>query len=617
MVAPLKTRLTALAFATGLALFALLLCMSAAQPVQHDDVFWHLRTAQWVIEKGEVPRVDHFTHTVLGEPWTSHEWGFALVLFGPYALGGFPGLVALTALLTALAFAFTFAHMRRYLPPQRASLAVPLLLLGWAPLLRSALVLRAGLLSSVFLAALCALLERLHSTRDRRWMIPVVALIWIWANCHTAVLFGLAIIGSHLVQALWDLWRAQRDDFWRSAVRGVPAQRARLLAGCMALTLVNPNGIDLWTFPFRLNQLLYHSDLKWGMGQFAPPTLRAYPFFYVAIAAVLLACLPWSRLWAVLGDPRKPAVAQALGLLFFLGMALRSNRFVMDFVVMALPFLALLWGTPTTPTQDTRLSRLGDSAWAHACNIALVGLGFGLTQPHLPRAALGETVPQALVRFIEQEHISGRMFNYEAIGGYLGFRLRQPVYWDGRCDIYGKVASEFAYSEDYGHLFARHHIDFLILGSDYYARMRSYLASHRELWGLVYLDDRYALALKRVPQFQQVLARSEYHALEPFHLPSEEALHGAAQDPVQLAQLNQEAMRVLTHNSDAFLGWYVRGELARERGDLPAAQQQLSRAAQLIENSQVLYDLARVAHDLGHDDEARRLLQRTIALTQH
>lgn len=610
-------RAQAVGAAIGLGLFTVLLCLSAAVPVDHDDVFWHLRTAQWVIEKGEVPRVDHYTHTVAGEPWTSHEWGFALLLYGPYRLGGFSALVALTAFFAVLVFAFTFLHMRRYLGPERWSIAVPLLVLGWASLLRSCLVLRAALFSSVALAALCALLERLHRTRDRRWMLPIAALIWFWANCHASVAFGLAMLGAHVLQALLDLWRMRPSAFWAAAVRGIPGERVLLLLACAGLSLVNPNGFDLWTFSFRVNALIYRSDVLWTMGQYAAPTLARYPFFFLLVAVVLAACVPLSRLRAVLADPQRPALAQGVGMLFFLVMALRANRFITDFVVMALPLCAMLWGSVAPASASTPLARLWRSPWSHVCNSVLLGLVFWVVRPSWPRDPVGASVPQALASFMLAQHVEGRMYNYENNGGYLGFRLRQPVYWDGRCDIFGDVASELVSTADFGQVFARHRVDMLVLNADEHARLRDYLGTHRSEWGLAYLDDRFALWLQRVPKFQGVLARWDYQSLAPFQLPSDAELHQVAQDPQRLARMDREAQLVLAQNPQVFLGWYVRGELARERGELRVAHAYLERAAKLIENSQVLYDLALVARDLGNEAEARLLLQRAIALTSH
>jgi hypothetical protein len=98
--------------ALGFVLFSALVFEVALQPLWHDDIFWHLRTGEIVAHTGKVPRVDSFTHTVQGEPWTSHEWGFALLLYTVYRSFGLEGLVWLMAAMTWLVFAALYRHMR-------------------------------------------------------------------------------------------------------------------------------------------------------------------------------------------------------------------------------------------------------------------------------------------------------------------------------------------------------------------------------------------------------------------------------------------------------------------------------------------------------------------------
>ncbi len=600
----------------ALALFGVLLAGVATQPLWHDDIFWHLRTGELIVRSGRVPRVDLFTHTVYGQPWTSHEWGFALLLYALYRTGGYAALVGLMTLLALLAFSFSYAQMRRALPAARRAIAIPLLLLGLGAAARSCFVLRAALLSSCLLGLLGTLLWRLHQEDGLRREAAICALFLFWANCHAGVVFGLVVLAGFWLQAVRDAYRERRAGVLRLLLSGRSRRRTLLVLACTGLTLVNPNGFDLWTFPFRVNKLFYGSGLHWNMGQYRSPALAKYPAFYVLLAACLLACLPLSRLKEALLDSRRPLLAQGPGTLFFLIMALRSNRFIFDFVVLALPFCALLWGVEQSDSQPIapRAAALWRSPWPGLANVALLLAVLAWVRPALPKHALARSVPQRLATFMQQQHIAGRMFNYEASGGYLGWRLRQPVYWDGRNDIFGPLAVELAYAEDFGQLVRRHRLQMLILDPIYDARYRAYLDAHRDSWALVYWDDHAALYLARAPQFAPVIARWEYRLLRPFVLPNEVQVRRLARDPALRAQAQTEARRVLSLNADVCAGWYVRGELACEAGDLAAAQRLLRRALQANENARVLYELARVEHDLGRGREAKRLLQRALVL---
>src|SRR5579864_1100513 len=86
------------------ALLALALAWSL-HPLVHDDLFWHLRTGEWIAAHRRVPLADLFSYTRLGARWITHEWGFSLGSWLIYRAGGLGGLVAATALLTLAIFA--------------------------------------------------------------------------------------------------------------------------------------------------------------------------------------------------------------------------------------------------------------------------------------------------------------------------------------------------------------------------------------------------------------------------------------------------------------------------------------------------------------------------------
>jgi len=53
-------------------LFLGLLAMTA-RTATDPDLWWHLRTGQWIVENGHVPHTDPFSFTRGGSPWVSHE----------------------------------------------------------------------------------------------------------------------------------------------------------------------------------------------------------------------------------------------------------------------------------------------------------------------------------------------------------------------------------------------------------------------------------------------------------------------------------------------------------------------------------------------------------------
>src|ERR1700722_12124378 len=92
----------------ALAVFAL--CAFSPAVLNDGDTWSHVATGGWILQHRAVPRVDPFSYTFAGAPWTAHEW-LAETLFAlAHRAAGWSGVVLLTG---AAAGAATFVATRR------------------------------------------------------------------------------------------------------------------------------------------------------------------------------------------------------------------------------------------------------------------------------------------------------------------------------------------------------------------------------------------------------------------------------------------------------------------------------------------------------------------------
>jgi hypothetical protein len=88
------------------ALLTLSLAVAASlfgcQPLSDPDVWWHLRSGEWIVEHRRVPTLDPFTFASADRLWVDLHWLFQVVLALVYRVGGVAGIILLTAALSGL-----------------------------------------------------------------------------------------------------------------------------------------------------------------------------------------------------------------------------------------------------------------------------------------------------------------------------------------------------------------------------------------------------------------------------------------------------------------------------------------------------------------------------------
>ena len=156
------------------------------------DTYWHIATGQLILRNGSVPRTDPFSHTMAGAPWTAHEWLAEVILAAAHQAGGWPMVVA----VTALAFAATVALMTRaLLTVARADLRVAVRRRGRSHDGRSL----AGAAPYARDAAHDDLDDRVGA-REREPTEPRACgccpLMTLWANLHGGFTLGIALTGA-------------------------------------------------------------------------------------------------------------------------------------------------------------------------------------------------------------------------------------------------------------------------------------------------------------------------------------------------------------------------------------------------------------------------------------
>src|SRR5947208_7038274 len=70
------------------------------RPVDDWDIWWHLRTGQWITEHHQVTTTDPFSTYGADRPWVAYSWLFEVLIWRLYEWLGLVGIIVYRVLMT-------------------------------------------------------------------------------------------------------------------------------------------------------------------------------------------------------------------------------------------------------------------------------------------------------------------------------------------------------------------------------------------------------------------------------------------------------------------------------------------------------------------------------------
>jgi len=396
-----------------------LICVHSAC-ANDPDIWWHLRTGQWILQHHAVPRVDPFSGTNAGSAWPAYSWLYELLTFQLFARLGLVGIVGYSAGMV-LAITVALHHLIKRL--QADFSIVALLIFSTCFAIGHLFTPRPWLFTVLFFIVEIDILMHARRTgrvRELAWLPVIFAL---WSNIHIQFIDGLIVLGIALVEVLV----TSRGIGVKTRLRA-PALIAAL-AGSILATMANPFGWHIYPVAYGLAAQPGVLDKI--------NELKAIPFRDLTDYSVLLLTLAAT---AALAWGRRFRVFEIVLLAFAALMSFRSQR---DVWVIAVAAAAILAST-IRGRENPVAVRLPRFATGFAAILAGVLMLTGFRALHvnngLLEAQIEKTFPVKAVEAIQANHYAGPVYNDFNWGGYLIWALRMPVSIDGRAAFYGDQA---------------------------------------------------------------------------------------------------------------------------------------------------------------------------------
>ena len=405
----------------GILLFGLL--AMTARNATDPDLWWHLRTGQWIVETGHVPHSDPFSFTRAGHAWVSHEWLSEVVFYELWEHGGPPALIVFSAMITTAGFLLLYLRCpgRRHWAAAATALGALAAAPSWG--------VRPQMFTFTLASLLLWLLERVEDRPKLLFWIPPLFLLWL--NLHAGFALGPALLFAYGVGLIMET--AVGDTPWQDA-RPIILRVLLVLLACLALVSLNPSGAQLYRYPF---DTLRSPGMRSFIVEWFSPDFHEWlyrPFLLVWL--LLLTALASSR--------SRPKGRVLVPLLLSSFAALDAVRHIPIFVLLAMPVIAAaLPAASASPAVaqrhpiSSRFRPLFNGAVLMLMAVFALVKWVSLARNQDAREA--EQFPQKAVAFLRASDQPRKIFVYYDWGGYAIWKLypEYRVFVDGRADLYG------------------------------------------------------------------------------------------------------------------------------------------------------------------------------------
>ena len=163
----------------------------AMVPIVDPDIWWHLRTGQWIADHAQVPATDSFSAYGSGKPWVAYSWLFEILVYALFTKLGLMGILVFTVSMSLLSTLVLHGALRRAgLPFLVEVLSVAVALSAMSRIISP----RSWLFSILFFTVELFILFHVRRTDRFAPLLALPPLFVLWANLHMQFVYGLAVL---------------------------------------------------------------------------------------------------------------------------------------------------------------------------------------------------------------------------------------------------------------------------------------------------------------------------------------------------------------------------------------------------------------------------------------
>jgi hypothetical protein len=400
---------------------------------REPDLWWQIRTGQWILENGSVPVTDPFSYTFFGKPWINIKWGFEVLAAIVSNMLGPESVYLIQALFSVLLIFFLMRLANIFYPgnpdarPSKWAVILSLLITLFG--IEYRIIGRPEMISHLLTVVFISLLLQ-YSKTETRWIWLLLPLQILWANMHEA--FGLGVVLIMLfVAGAWVEYLLTKE----AALKRKAITLSIIAAFLPMVILINPRGYILLLQPLEIFGQVQENKFTTELVSFSSYEYWKKEAYLVLVLFVFTVSVAGYKIWnnskgrksfRVIFDTIPAGYIITIFALAYL--ATTAYRNIVFLLLVIFPVLVYV-----LDIISQKLALHFRKIEIILLIIAIVFYGLVVTdkyykltnsRDHFGLQVLSSNNPVGAAEYIKQNHIKGRCFSDYLVSSYLLWSLQ-------------------------------------------------------------------------------------------------------------------------------------------------------------------------------------------------
>ncbi len=300
---------------------------------REPDIWWQIRTGEWILENGQVPTKDVFSNSVVGTEWINIKWGFEVLAAWITKSCG-PECVFLLQILATVGIVFFLKKIFNLFDLKNVA-ANALALFITLALIEYRVIGRPEMTTHFLFVVFLYILFHHFKKPESKLIWVLIPLQIFWTNMHEAYGMGIVLIGIFFTAAWLDYMKQKHAK---------PTTISAVLGLAVLGILVNPRGIIMLLRPLNIFSQVNQNKFTTELANFLDPDFWQKEAYIFILCTALVGWFYW-RKRSMLKQFLSSYKLQLVGLLLitaFIFLSLTAARNIIFFFLLMAPVLAMM-----------------------------------------------------------------------------------------------------------------------------------------------------------------------------------------------------------------------------------------------------------------------------------